>query len=275
MKNCVCITGAAGGLGRAFAAECASRGWDLFLTDISQDRLESLAAGLARHYGVTATCYPCELTDPLAREALWRHIDEQGLRFHMLINVAGLEYEGLFAERSLVELLTIVRVTVEATVEMIHRVLKFRDPECTLTILNVSSLAAFFPMPYKAVYSASKRFLVDLSMTLREELRSHNVRVMVFCPSSIPTSDHILRKMASQGLMGQVTATDVGRAAARSLDQALAGKALYIPGRINQMLRFIRGLFPLPLRASILRRRWARAYHQYREFLPSFPEKPV
>lgn len=40
------ITGAAGGLGRAFAVECASRGWDLFLTDILAAPLETLDHGL-------------------------------------------------------------------------------------------------------------------------------------------------------------------------------------------------------------------------------------
>ena len=48
----VAITGAAGGLGKAFAVECASRGWDLFLTDLPGEPLETLAAGLRSTYGV-------------------------------------------------------------------------------------------------------------------------------------------------------------------------------------------------------------------------------
>ena len=52
MKSYVCITGAACGLGKAFAAECASRGWNLFLTDVSDGALIPLATGLERLYGV-------------------------------------------------------------------------------------------------------------------------------------------------------------------------------------------------------------------------------
>jgi NADP-dependent 3-hydroxy acid dehydrogenase YdfG len=41
----VFITGAAGGLEKAFSTECASRGWDLFLTDLSDSALSSLSRG--------------------------------------------------------------------------------------------------------------------------------------------------------------------------------------------------------------------------------------
>ncbi|HEX9017855.1 MAG TPA: SDR family NAD(P)-dependent oxidoreductase, partial [Anaerolineaceae bacterium] len=52
-KKMAAITGATGGLGKAFAVECASRGWDLFLTDTCSEPLEALAAGLRSSYEVT------------------------------------------------------------------------------------------------------------------------------------------------------------------------------------------------------------------------------
>ena len=48
MRSYVLISGAAGGLGKAFAAECAARGWNLFLTDLSE---EALAPVKADHLG--------------------------------------------------------------------------------------------------------------------------------------------------------------------------------------------------------------------------------
>ena len=66
MKSLALITGAAGGLGKAFAAECASRGWDLYLTDTAERPLRVLAEGLARLYNVGARFAPCNLTDPAA-----------------------------------------------------------------------------------------------------------------------------------------------------------------------------------------------------------------
>ena len=49
----VMITGAAGGLGRTLANECARRGWDLFLTDINAEGLKQIQAGITRQFGVT------------------------------------------------------------------------------------------------------------------------------------------------------------------------------------------------------------------------------
>ena len=51
-RSYVAITGAGGGLGKAFAVECASRGWDLFLTDLSPAPLEQLAASLHNAYSM-------------------------------------------------------------------------------------------------------------------------------------------------------------------------------------------------------------------------------
>ena len=62
-KQTVLITGATGGLGKAFAVECARRGWDLFLTDRSENHLNTLAAALGSAYGIQVETHPCDLID--------------------------------------------------------------------------------------------------------------------------------------------------------------------------------------------------------------------
>jgi len=56
----VVITGAAGGLGRAFAVECAKRGYNLILTDIFEDGLKILKEGLIRRYDINVIYYACD-----------------------------------------------------------------------------------------------------------------------------------------------------------------------------------------------------------------------
>ncbi len=260
MRSYVLITGAAGGLGKALAAECASRGWDLFLTDLSDEALALVAAGLERLYGVEARPYACDLTDAASREGLWRHIGQHGLRFHFLINVAGIDYEGPFDERGVGELQTIVRLNIEATVEMTRRVLAHRDPARVLRIVNVSSLAGYYPMPVKAVYAASKRFLLDFSLALDAELRASGVTVTALCPAGMPTTPSTMRGIDAQGFMGRITTLNVGDVAARTIRGALAGRRVIVPGVANQMLRLLGGLAPAPAVASVLNRRWRRAY---------------
>lgn len=259
MQSVVFITGATGGLGKAFAAECASRGWNLFLTDRSSEALDSLVQGLARLYGVYIYAWPCDLTDAEARQALWQQAHRLGLRFHMLINVAGIDYEGPFIERSPMELQNIVRLNVEATVEMTKRVLPFRDPTRTLRIINVSSLASYYPMPVKATYAASKRFLLDFSLALDQELRSSGVTVTALCPAGMPSNPECIRAINAQGLMGRLTTMNVGDVAARTIDMALKGRRVYVPGFPNQILRSLGSILPSSVVASFIGKRWKKA----------------
>ncbi len=256
MKSYVLITGAAGGLGKAFVAECAARGWDLCLTDIREAPLHALAKGTERLYNVEVITIPADLTDPASRDALWDRIRRRGLRFHMLINVAGLDFEGAFDERCVEELQTILRLNVENTVAMTRRALAARDPARTQRIINVSSLASFYPMPLKAVYAASKRFLLDLSIALSRELRHRDVTVTALCPAGLPTTPACIASIESQGLMGRMTTTNVGKVARQTVNRALRGRTVVIPGMINQVLRALGGLVPAPWVAAWVNQRW-------------------
>ena len=99
MESLVLMTGATGGLGKAMAAECASRGWNLFLTDLREERLECWRLGLERSYGVRVLYLAADLprAELVGRDV--RELRAKGLRFRGLINVAGLDHEGLFMER--------------------------------------------------------------------------------------------------------------------------------------------------------------------------------
>lgn len=259
MRSYVCITGATGGLGKAFAAECALRGWNLFLTDVATPMLPPLAEGLTRMYGVDVKYYDCDLTDAEARAEFWQQIKAMGTQFHMLINVAGVDFEGPFSQRSLSELRTIVRLNIEATLEMTHSVLAHRDPCRTLHIINVSSLASFYPMPVKAVYAASKRFLLDMSLALHHELRSEDAVVTVLCPAGLPTTLSAIAKIKAQGFLGQLTTQNVGNVACRTIDYAIKGRPLYIPGLLNQGLRVFGGFIPPITLAGLIKKRWSKA----------------
>ena len=260
MKRYVLITGATGGLGKAFTTECAARGWDLCLTDLSDSKLAAVAAGLERMYGVDVLTLSCDLTDEQARVDLWQQIAQHGLRFHMLINVAGLDYEGLFSEREADELRTIVRLNIESTIETTRRALAFKDPVEGLRIITVSSLAAFYPMPVKAVYAASKRFLLDWSLALGQELRHEGVTTTALCPAGMPTTPACIQAIDAQGFMGRATTKNVGDVAAATIDHALAGRSIYVPGLINQTLRFAGGMLPPQLIAALINNRWRKSH---------------
>jgi short-subunit dehydrogenase len=263
MKSMVLITGAAGGLGKAFAVECASRGFNMFLTDIQEAPLARLSESLMNTYGISVHYYRCDLTDAGSRTELLEHIRSRGFTFSFLINVAGLDFEGIFAERTLGQIRTMLRLNIEANVELTHELLKLRDPAETFRIINVSSLAAFYPMPVKAMYSASKRFLLNFSRALREELRPQNVTVTVLCPAGMPTTPASIEAIEAQGFAGRVTTCNVGYVASKTIDMAFRGKPVYIPGLLNRILRAAGSLVPDSLIARAVGSRW-NAVHSRR-----------
>jgi short-subunit dehydrogenase len=256
VRSYVLITGAAGGLGKAFAAECAARGWRLLLTDVHSEPLQALARGLARLHNAEVVTLVGDLTDPASRQELWSAIDRRGLRLHMLINNAGTDFEGAFAEQRLEHLRRIVRLNVEGTLEMTRRAVERRDPTRPLRVINVASLAGYYPMPIKATYAASKRFVLDLTAALRQEFDAREVTFTALAPAGLPTNPVTLDSIAAQGVWGEITTRNVGPVAARTIDLALAGRAVYIPGAINQVLRGASAVLPARWVASSIARRW-------------------
>lgn len=263
MHSMYMITGATGGLGKAFAAECAARGWDLFLTDVSEDRLATLARALERAHGVEVRFKAADLTDADSRDEMLDGIVEQGLRFRGLINVAGLDHEGFFMERSSDEITTILRLNIESTLLTMHAILPYRDHSLTFRVINVSSLGGYFAMPIKATYAASKRFLLDFSLAVRNELRDENVTVTALCPAGLPTTPGTREAIDAQGLMGQLTTVNIGDVAHQAVEAALRGRATVVPGFLNRALLVLSGLIPPARMVEIVGARW-RAAHQRR-----------
>jgi uncharacterized protein len=258
-KSLVAITGATGGLGKAIAVECASRGWNLFLTDLSDITLEIFANGLRSSYGVEVITHACDLTDSASRAHLFERIRNNRLRFWMLANVAGIDHEGLFSEQTNKQICNIIRLNIEGTLEMTHALLGFRDPWKTFRIINVASMAAFYPMPVKATYAASKRFLLDFSLALREEVRYQNATVTALCPAGLPTTLECIEAIEAQGWLGHITTQDIGRVADQTLNAAIRGKSVVVPGLVNRTLQTFGSLIPAALVARLIGSRWKSA----------------
>jgi short-subunit dehydrogenase len=271
LASLMLITGATGGLGKAFAVECASRGWDLFLTDLDSQALDALAEGLRKSYGVRVVPRACDLTEARRRAELFDWIKRQGLRFWGLINVAGTDFEGPFFEQSRQQISTIVRLNVEGTLDMTHAILALRDPMVPFRIINVASLAAFFPMPVKATYAASKRFLLDFSLALRNEVRDLGATVTVLCPAGLPTTPGCVQAIQAQGMMGYLTTQNIGSVADSTLNDALRGKAICIPGRLNHFLRLAGSLAPASWVAALVGWRWKAARRKQLDHPGSLP----
>jgi uncharacterized protein len=259
----VLITGAAGGLGRAFAVDCAKRGYDLFLTDINAAGLTLIERGITSRYPVRVFIKTCDLTNGAEVDALFQYARENGIQFDMLLNIAGVDFEGGFYDRSTDNIMTIVRLNVEATLRITHKVLNFRAENKRFYIVFVSSLASFYPMPLKATYAASKSFLRDFACALAEELGPLGVKVLTLCPGGLPTTQEALSGIAAQGFWGEVTTNHLEKVTHKTISGVLHGQAVYIPGFINRVFKVFGAFLPRRTIAKLVYARWSGAQEQW------------
>lgn len=269
MNSYLMITGAMGGLGSAFVLEAAKRGYDLFLTDLNSDG-SGFAQCLSEKFNIKVVYQPCDLSLEESRTKLFTEIKNAGFSFWGLVNVAGLDNEGGFMERNRAQIIKILNVNIMATMDVTHEILPLRDPETTFRLINVCSLAGFYPMPYKATYAASKRFLMDISRALREEIKPFGT-VTALCPSGMPTTEACMRSMFAQGFWGLVTGMIPADVARLTIKAALKGRFIVIPGRINQFIHVISSLVPSGVAVRYISKRWrtARAKLEETSILPS------
>lgn len=118
-------------------------------------------------------------------------------------------------------------------------------------------------MPIKATYAASKRFLLDFSLALRNELRDENVTVTALCPAGLPTTAGTLEAIEAQGLMGQLTTENIGSVAFQAIEASLRGRATVVPGFLNRALLSLGALIPTAQIVEVMGARW-RAAHERR-----------
>jgi len=160
-KRFALITGASGGLGSAFALEAVRKGWSLLLVDLPASGVQELGERLGRAYGVEAHSIALDLAEANERERLVAWVAQKGIEVDLLINNAGTGSCSAFESAALSILGGIIDVNVQALMQLTHLLLPQLKRHERATIINVASLAAFYPMPSMAVYAATKSFILN------------------------------------------------------------------------------------------------------------------
>ena len=250
------ITGACGGLGKAFVEELAARGENLLLLGRSQGRLEELSASLKERYGLDALCYELDLTDAEARKRFAEYLSENGVLVSRLVNVAGADVQKAFSAYTQDKIAFQARVNFEGAVSLSHIAIERKAK--TLEIINVSSVSGIYPMPYFAVYSATKRALWSFSVAIREEMRREGVKVTAVLPGAMPTRDDVKEQIKGQGLWGKLAVKTPAFVAKKSLEKVRKNKRTYIPGFFNRVMNASTKIVPLSWKLKFIAKRWSK-----------------
>ncbi len=242
------VTGASGGIGEQIARQLAGRGADLVLVARTEAALEALAEEVRAAYGVTAHVIALDLSLPDAGERLEQAISDLGVTVDVLVNNAGFGGFAEFWEQDPGEIDRMLAVNVRVLTDLSRRFLPGMVDRQRGRVLNVASTAAFQPGPLMAVYYASKAYVLSLSEALHEELRGTGVTVTALCPGPVETGFQAASKLKNSRLLDGptrvLTMLPADKVAEIGVESMLAGRAVAVAGRVNQVQVLLPRLLP-------------------------------
>lgn len=236
------VTGASAGIGLAFAERLARDQYDLVLVARSRDRLEQIAKRLREERGVAVEVLAADLTVSEELERVEKRIAEDPT-LDLLVNNAGFGTQGRFAELDLEREEAEIRLNVIALVRLSRAALPHMLQRGRGEIVNVSSMAGFYPGPFLATYGATKAFVTSFTESLSEELRGSGIRVQALCPGFTRTEFQERASIDTSQIPGfaWMSADAVVEA---SLQGLARGDVIVVPGGLNKALHAGTSLVP-------------------------------
>jgi len=121
-------------------------------------------------------------------------------------------------------------------------------------ILNVGSIAAYSPVPFKTIYPASKSFISVFTQGLHEELAGTGINVSLVSPGpffSNPDASERINNVKKWSKIGVISPENIAK---KTITAMLKGKKVIVPGFFTKIAIFIIWLLPKSLSVSIYKR---------------------
>jgi NAD(P)-dependent dehydrogenase (short-subunit alcohol dehydrogenase family) len=182
------ITGAASGIGRATAIAAGRAGAELFLTDLREDGLSAVADEIRAGGGTVSFTRVADISDYDAVVAMADAIHAEHGSMDVVMNIAGISTWGSIENLQHEHWRRLVDINLMGPIHVLET---FVPPMISARrgghIVNVSSAAGLFGLPWHAAYSATKFGLRGISEVLRFDLRRHRIGVSLVCPGGVDT----------------------------------------------------------------------------------------
>lgn len=173
------VTGASSGIGEAAATAFVEAGYDVVGTSRN-------SAGTVSPVGVTLLNLDVGSDDSVS--ALVDDVIGRFGRIDVLVNNAGIGAGGAAEESSVEQARRVFDVNFFGLIRMTKAVLPHMRAQGEGRIINVSSVLGFVPVPFGALYAASKHAVEGYSESVDHEVRQHGVRVLLVEPGFTKTS---------------------------------------------------------------------------------------
>jgi NAD(P)-dependent dehydrogenase (short-subunit alcohol dehydrogenase family) len=180
------VTGAASGIGRATALECARRGADLFVCDIDEAGLEK-TAGEARGLGRMVVARRVDVSSASGMEAFAAEVHGHCEAVDLLVNNAGIAVAGGLLDTTLEDWDRIIGVNLRGVVHGCHNFAPAMVRRGRGHVVIVSSMAGYTASEGLLAYCTTKFAVLGLADAFADELAGRGVGVTAICPGVIDT----------------------------------------------------------------------------------------
>ncbi len=185
----VLVTGAAGGLGKAFVEVYAKHNFNAILVDINEDALNNTISELkAKYPSVSYTAIPADLTDMNSLKGIHAKVEELGLTVDVLVNNAGAGKAGRVVDTDPDVMAKLIALNCTAPTVLTRLFGADMAARGKGKILNISSLAGIQPEPLFNVYGPSKSFDRNLSLSMFGEMFGTGVTTTILISGPIKTN---------------------------------------------------------------------------------------
>ncbi|HEX5713523.1 MAG TPA: SDR family oxidoreductase [Solirubrobacterales bacterium] len=182
------VTGAASGIGRATALAAARQGAELYLTDVRAESLAGTVEEIERAGGRVGHSQALDIRDHDAVAALAAEIHAAHGSMDVVMNVAGVSTWGTIEKLEHSDWREMVEINLLGPISVLESfVPAMIEAGRGGHVVNVSSAAGLFGLPWHAAYSASKFGLRGVSEVLRFDLRRHGIGVSLVVPGGVAT----------------------------------------------------------------------------------------
>ena len=243
------LTGASAGIGKALAFELAERGTNLVIVARNRDRLRDCAEAVTAKHGVSVRVVAADLETPSGVKAMLDEVDALGVEIEHVINNAGFGGSGPSQMLPFDHLQRMTDLNCTSVVLITQHYLKRFCERDRGGFVQIASTAGFLPVPFMAVYGATKAYVLNYSVAVAEELAASNVRMTAVCPGPVPTEFQQRAGYQLTGMQAQ-NAVSAEKVARDSVKAYLRGSNVCIPGRVNQLQMWGQRFLSLSARAK-------------------------
>ncbi|HLO57371.1 MAG TPA: SDR family oxidoreductase [Bacteroidales bacterium] len=248
------ITGGSRGIGFDIARVMAREHYNLILVSRNLSRLERVRDELSRSFRVKIRIIGQDLSEKDASLKVFEQVMNYGIQVDVLVNNAGIGDFGMFSREDPARISRMVNLNILALTELTRLFLPGMIERREGKVLNVSSLAAFLPGPYMAVYYASKAYVKSFSEAINSELKGTGVMITAVCPGLTKTGfqQEVGSEKSNASRLGMMaTSASVAEAAYKAL---MEGKEIVVPGIINLSIAKASGIIPTRFKTRVIRK---------------------